>query len=146
MKRRFIIRNDKNAYSASAFILGLPTDGTKEVIIKEHKTTRSLEQNSLYWIWVGILADELGYTKDSLHDALRDALLEPVSFIDVRSGETKSRLRSTTELSVKEFTAYLEAVEVFASDFAGCVLPRPEEQYAIAMGYRRVNERAKRAV
>ena len=138
-KKRFVIRSDSVAYRASAEVLALPTDGTVEVIIRTLKTTRSIEQNRLYWSWINILADEMGYTKDGMHDAMREELLAPVFYRCIRSGEERSRLRSTTELSVKEFTAYLEALEVFANGFAGCVLPRPEEQYQVAMGYQRVN-------
>ena len=142
MKKRFILRYEGQKSVICRQIQQLPADGTIEVTMKTVKTTRSLEQNSLYWMWVGILADESGYTKKGMHDALRDALLEPVTYVDLKTGETKSRLRSTTELSVSEFTEYLNAVEEFAADFMGCMLPRPEDQYAVAMGYRRVEKKA----
>ena len=142
MKKRFILRFEGQRDAICRQIMKLPADGTKVVVIMDHKTSRSLEQNSLYWMWVGIMCDETGYSKKELHDALRSHLLEPVTYPDLTTGELKSRLRSTTELSVKEFTAYLNAIEEFARDFMGCMLPRPEDQYAIAMGYRRVEKKA----
>ena len=139
MKKRFVLRFEGQKRVICDQVNELPADGTIEVTMKTLKTTRSLEQNHLYWMWVGIMADNIGYTKNQMHDALRGDLLEPASYPCLRTNKTKQRLRSTTELSVKDMTAYLEAVDQFAAEFFGIVLPRPDEQYAIAMGWERVN-------
>lgn len=137
MKRKFRLASPTVRANMNAYLDTLPHDGSYEVVIQEHKTTRSLEQNGLYWLWIGVMCPDLGYTKDELHDALRDMLLEPVTYTDLKTGETKQRLRSTTKLGVKGFTAYLNAIEVWANRDMGMNLPHPEDQYDIAMGRRR---------
>lgn len=140
MNKRYILRADTQKAFISSQIEHLPADGSMEIIIRPHKTTRTIEQNNLYWLWVGFMADEIGYKKNQLHDALRGSLLAPVVYPDLNTGVVKERLRSTTELSVGEFTEYLNAIEEWAADFMGMTLPRPEDQYAIAMGYERVKK------
>lgn len=95
------------------------------VEIKEHKAKRSLDQNALYWMWLGIVGKDLGYKAEELHEALKAKILGVVETKTI-FGVIVLQPRSTTTLTVKEFTEYLNAVQAFASAL-GINLPMPSE-------------------
>lgn len=110
-------------------------DSEKAIIeITEDKDSRSVKQNRLYWEWVSVIGNELGYTKDETHAILRD------KFLGYTETTTKfnviKELRSTTKLKVKEFKDYLEQIDMFISEY-GIILPRPEDLYYESMGIKR---------
>jgi len=92
------------------------------------------KQNSLYFLWVETLAIDFGYFKDGIHDILRD------KFLGYRTTKTKDKviktLRSVNELDEKQMKDYLIAIDMFAIEH-GVVLPRPEDLYDDAMGYKK---------
>ena len=98
-----------------------------EVIVemKPNKDTRSIKQNKLYFMWLGILT-ETGNSQGALHQYLAQEYLSPV--VEEVNGKPILVIKSTTTLSVKEFAEYLERVQEFGEGL-GCVLPRPEELY-----------------
>ena len=90
-----------------------------ELTIKPYKKNRSLEQNALYWKWMMICADELGYTKDGMHQTFMRELLAPI-IIDTPSGDVMEY--STRKLNVKEMSSYMEQVSFTAVAY-GVKLP-----------------------
>lgn len=104
------------------------------VSIKEDKLNRSQKQNALYWKWITQLSDEIGYSKDEMHDIMRD------QHLGYRIVQTKKKtievLKSTTELSVDEMKRYLEAIDMMSSEY-GIMLEHPEDLYLDSMGYKR---------
>jgi len=104
------------------------------ISLKEDRMNRTQRQNALYWIWVQYLADQTGYTKDAMHDILRDKFL---GYREVKAKDKTIRaLRSTTDLNVDEFKEYLQEIDFFSADF-GLQLPYPEDLYPESMGYKR---------
>ena len=90
------------------------------VIPLDKDLTRTLSQNSLYWpVYVGIVADHLGYFPDALHEEYKlmfnpkDSKLVPGAKV---GGSTKRMTR-------QEFSDYLEKIKIWAFNFAGVVLP-----------------------
>ncbi len=54
----------------------IPDDGRRRrVTIVLHKEKRSISQNALYHMWVGIIADETGHSHDDLHEAFKAMFL-----------------------------------------------------------------------
>ena len=90
-----------------------------ELTIKPYKKNRSLEQNALYWKWMMICADELGYTKEGMHQTFMRELLAPI-IIDTPSGDVMEY--STRKLNVKEMSSYMEQVSFTAVAY-GVKLP-----------------------
>ena len=90
-----------------------------ELTIKPYKKNRSLEQNALYWKWMMICADELGYTKEGMHQTFMRELLAPI-IIDTPSGDVMEY--STRKLNVKEMSSYMEQVSFTAGEY-GVKLP-----------------------
>lgn len=84
-----------------------------KVEITEHKHKRSNNQNALYWKWVQILSDELGYTKDELHEAMKSKFLGKEQRKTI-FGDEYLALKSTSRLKKDEFSEYMMKVEQLA--------------------------------
>jgi len=92
--------------------------------------TRSLNQNGLYWQWMGLQAKHFSkngssFDKDDMHDMMRHKFL---GYEDRRIGKTiiSNQLKSTTKLSKGEMFEYMEKVDAWSVDM-GLRLPIPEE-------------------
>ena len=68
MKKTLQIKNEIVRINAINLINIIPLDELHEVIIRPYKINRSLLQNSLMWVWLGYIAEDLGWTKEDLHD------------------------------------------------------------------------------
>jgi len=111
-------------------------DSDKAIIeIKDDKDSRSVKQNRLYWEWINVIGNELGYTKDETHILFRDKFLG-YNELTTKKGATIKELKSTTKLKVGEMKDYLEQIDIFVSEY-GIMLPRPEDLYLESMGYKK---------
>lgn len=100
------------------------------------KLKRSDAMNALYWVWLQVICKDLGYTKEELHEVLKAEWMsefrEP-EFIEY-NGKKIQRHWSTTDLSVGEFTGWLNKVEELAGKL-NITLPYPDDIYGHAMGH-----------
>jgi hypothetical protein len=95
----------------------------KEVWVSLVKKTdsRSPNQNRYYWgVVIKILAQELGYLDQEVHDSLK------AKFLTNHSGALP-KVESTTNLNTLEFEEYLEQVRTFASTELNIFIPLPNE-------------------
>lgn len=85
-----------------------------EVIVRKRKVQRSSQSNRHYWgVVVREIAQESGMTDQETHDALKYHLLR-------QPGDGPLvKVRSTTDLSVEEFSAYTEQCMSLGSEFYG---------------------------
>jgi len=116
MTKRFTLTNDNRAEvipRIGEYLKALNCEKPHSVIISERKETRRTQQNSLLWKWYSVIGDELGYTRDEIHDLLRYKILGMES--KEIAGEAIETLPSTTKLSVGEFSEYMEQVSRFAA-------------------------------
>tara|TARA_R100001510_G_scaffold18109_2_gene15515 strand:+ start:2889 stop:3272 length:384 start_codon:yes stop_codon:yes gene_type:complete len=92
--------------------------------IREVEMQRTIEQNSLYWVWIDILASELGYQKNEMNQLIKYKFLKK----DVvnEKGQKEVRLMSTTTLSKKEFSQLMENIYFWSNDTFNIVLPKNE--------------------
>jgi hypothetical protein len=99
-----------------------PLNGQRvEVIIRKPKTSRSTLQNSYYFgVVVEILAKELGYDKDEIHEILKYKFLQS-------NAMGMPYVKSTTKLSTGEFEDYLEKIRRWAAEFLNINIPLPNE-------------------
>ena len=101
--------------------IGKMEDGVRVVIeIREAENVRTNQQNKLWWSWMNIIADELGYSKQEIHDILKYKFLLREEMID---GEIHQSLKSTTTLTKKEFNKLTEDVFYWANDTFNINLP-----------------------
>lgn len=137
---RFIVKNSDRLAKAINHLSALPFHKAWQVDIKEHKPSRSNSQNNLYWMWLGELGNFMGEEAEELHEKFA------VKFLGVQEkevqykqdGEVKHEIlrkpRSTTSLTTKEFTTYLNNIEVtILTAFPDFQLPIPDD-YNYAMG------------
>ena len=118
----------------------LSAEAPVQLKLSDWKRNRSVDQNRLYWKWLSIMAPDLGYESTAdLHDALKLKFCVPLliesdedyaaGVIALKASLARAeddealtlrrfvvRLTSTSALSVKQMTKYLEAIEVFAAD------------------------------
>jgi hypothetical protein len=133
-------------------------EGKRVVItIEKQKSSRSLQQNSLYWVYIDILSQELGHSKDEMHELVKYKFLKLKRFISVVNGksvilaledgiyvdvstgeihdiekvEPYDKIGSTATLTKSEFINFIDSLITWAKDFLGITLPSPEEQQTI---------------
>jgi len=98
----------------------------KRVTIVITKEKRTLDQNRLYWLWLTCIAQNTGNDKDSLHEYFVWKYIQP-EFQQVFEKLIYKRL-STTSLDTKQFTEYLNKIQVFANTELAIELPNPEDK------------------
>lgn len=127
-EQKYKIHDPLQARRIGALVAGLSPDaGPWEVIVRKWRKQRSHPQNSMYWQWLTIIGDELGYTKDEMHDTLREKFL-PWTEVEV-CGVRRKRLTSTSDpaFTTAMMTEYLNHIDRFAAQELGILLPHPED-------------------
>lgn len=102
-----------------------------EAVIRPLKRKRSLDQNA--WLWgvaIPLLAESFGYDQHE-HERLHYNLLAECfgAEYDQRFGREVPRVTSS-RLSTKEFSDYMEWLVRWAAVEHGCIIPLPNESEA----------------
>ena len=92
-----------------------------EIRIKVRTNNRSNEQNSLYWKWINIMSEETGFTKEEMHELIKYKFLKRTSINN--NGVEEVKLKSTTSLTVKEFTKLMDDVLYWSNNTLNINLP-----------------------
>ena len=94
----------------------------KDIIftILENKDYRTNSQNKLWWRYMDILSTDLGYSKDEMHDICKLKFLKRERFED---GIKEEYLKSTAQLTKKEFNKLVDEVIIWAAQTFGINLP-----------------------
>lgn len=89
-----------------------------ELTVRKRQTLRSTQSNRYYWgVVIPIIADAIGYEKDECHQALK------IKFLGEKDDEDLIRVKSTSKLSVDEFTQYVNQTVRWAAAFLGVFIP-----------------------
>lgn len=123
----FTIQNGQIVWKNQAYMdVGLPKyEGLSGVLqIKVKKSTRSLSQNALYWVWLTTIAEYCGNSAEEMHTIMKGLF----GFKKEVKVKTKNYMipRSTTTYSKGEMVEYMFMVEQEAAKL-GIVLPHPED-------------------
>lgn len=144
--RPFLLRDERVRETLIAAINNLPLDGTKplEVVIREQVKGRKPDQNALYWS--GPLADiaEQAFIEGKQHSAetwhhyfRRELLPDEFNTEECKEnyvkwvidpGGERIMVGSTTQLTVKGFSNYLEAVFAFGASLGVLFTASPNER------------------
>ncbi len=151
MKQTVIIKTQENVGRIKELVAqAIESSVLHEITIRPYKFDRTIAQNSLYWVWIGYMSKETGYSKEEMHDEFRAKFLSKIFERAPERhpawAETLKNLRivygtnkmlainlhrqcvsggvSTTKASVKEFTEYLNLIDRHASE-GGVRLPLP---------------------
>ncbi len=96
-------------------------EGTIVVIsINEAKDVRTNQQNKLWWAWMQIIGDTIGYSKNETHDIMKYKFLLREEVIE---GESRQYIKSTTTLSKEDFNKIAQDVFFWANDTLNIKLP-----------------------
>jgi hypothetical protein len=127
--KNFQVVNNEDRGRVINYLKAINIEKPLSVSIKLYKPNRSDAQNRLYWKWLKIMGDDLGYTDKEMHDLMRDQFLGYTETVVME--KTIKQLVSTADLKVKPFADYLRQIEIFAaSDFG-------DDLYWEAMGIKR---------
>ena len=98
-------------------------DGQKvDIIIRKHRNQRTDSQNSYYWgVVVYMLSNELGYTKDEVHEAMKE------KFASQKDEHGLTIIQSTAKMSIERFAEYIEDIKRWASEYLSFYIPDPNE-------------------
>jgi len=96
-------------------IQGLENGYTVE--IKKVSTKRSLSQNKLYWRWLDVIGNELGYHREDVHEIYKDM------FLIRKEVMGRTIAGSTRDCNTKTFTDYLDKIQIHAASELGINLP-----------------------
>ena len=133
---RINIKDSPSRFRAITHLKSLNPEKKWTVEVKEYRRDRSAAQNRLYWSWVKIIGDTLGYDKYDMHVTLALEFLNTKQSIHPITKEMVTVPTSTTTLDTKEFTDYLERIDRWAAEYRNIQLPHPDD-YDEAMGVRR---------
>ena len=96
------------------------------VSIVRQSQARTLPQNRLYWLWVGMVADHIGEDEQSVHEELKARFLQR-RVVELLDGKTMELPPSTKRLQTTEMTVYLDKVSAWAASFLGLYLPSGDQ-------------------
>ena len=117
--------------------LSYARSGKYQVLIKRADERRSIDQNSLMWMWFACIATDTQTPVQDVHDYYcKEYLSRPVIF----NGRTEVVSRGTSGLSKAEFTEFLNKVQADAAAELGITLPTPEDR-AFEMFYQEYGKR-----
>lgn len=149
MKAKVTIISEFQRSHAIELIRQIPLDVVHEISIQPHKKDRSASQNALYWQWLTIIGNELGESKEDVHERYKDSFLVHIYERDnpeyaemvqaLRSVWSKGMkqeaiylrkkivaLTSTTTATVAQMSEYMNSIENHAVTLS-IILPRPED-------------------
>lgn len=105
-----------------------------KITIKDYKPRRTIQQNSLYWMWMDYLALFLNktkgakqkYTKDDVDTVCRHLHL---GYEDVKFNRTviERQLKRLSKLDKGEMFDYMQHIDEWAATSLKTQLPRPEK-------------------
>ena len=124
---KFVIKDNKDKQSLINYLKELGTDYVVDV--KKQKNNRSMMQNNYYWkCIVQVLAEELGYFPNEIHDILRAKFLNEWEMLEINDKKIGiNKIGSTATLNTKGFEVYAEQIRIWALSELGIRLMLPNE-------------------
>lgn len=78
--------------------------------ISKFKENRSIEQNYYYWKLLSIIANQIGYEKEEMHEIFKYKFLRRTRENEI-TGELYDYIKSTKKLKIPEFTEYINKIK-----------------------------------
>ena len=101
-------------------------DGYYRIKIDKWKDSRSLDQNALYWSWLSIIGEDLGYYKEEIHEEMI-RMFAPTYTLRGLDGKPKQKKLTTSKMKVNQMHEFMNRVDQFAAE-QGIVLPQPDDK------------------
>lgn len=120
VKEKGVVRMDMSFDQMCSLL----ANGRYTVSIARKRETRSMQQNSLLWMWYKCIEDSTGQDKMDIHDYYKSKFLTRQVNIN---GRWVNATGSTTKLTITQMSEYLEKVKADAATEMGIILPSPED-------------------
>ena len=121
IKKGNLILNNKRRFKDNL----LEYEGKEvEIRIRERKNKRTNEQNSLYWKWIEVISKSLGYTREEMHELIKYKFLKRSTI--KKNGVEEVKLKSTTTLTVNEFSQFMNDIYFWSNNTLNISLPTYE--------------------
>jgi hypothetical protein len=117
----FHIQNEKVRQNCIQYISDMPLEKF-DVTISDRKRTRP--QNRYYWVIVGIISKDIGYSIGGLHESFKREFIGSDQGKDI-FGNLYLKAKSSAQLKKLEFIEYIKKVQAFA-DSQGIKIPAPD--------------------
>ena len=111
---------DRLAYAAKQ-LQKVPVDAGMEVEIRQHKDSRTLQQNKLHWLLMTALSqqmpaqmDEVWHSPESWHELMKRMFLGVEAF--EIAGKVYKAPKSSRKLKVAEFSDFFAQCDAFAAE------------------------------
>ena len=120
----YIHQHDNVMNSIEAYFNTLK-NGEYILTANQEKDRRSISQNSLMWMWFECLAHETGNDRKDFYRHYKELFLK----VPDKIHPEKMVTLGTSELDTKQFTEFLNKIQVDAASEFGIKLPTPEDLY-----------------
>ena len=124
---KYVINNSEDKQKLFDYLKELGNDYIVDV--KKQKNNRSKMQNNYYWACiVQVLAEELGYFNDEMHDCLKVKFASEWQSIEVNNKTIGLQtVNSTARMNTKAFEIYAETIRIWALSELNIRLMLPNE-------------------
>lgn len=125
----FVLRTPQDRARCVAFINSQTSpDKPISVTVKPYVKNRSLAQNRLWHAWISEWAKHRGENPKRLKILIKDHLDLYEYETHTKTGEAIAAMRSTSDLTVEEFTGLIQQTEILAAQ-QGIILERGEDYF-----------------
>lgn len=108
------------------FLCSTLRNGEYTLSIKRHTKPRTLNQNSLFWLWLTCLEQETGTDKQDWHDYYCNKFLRRVAYV---KDQQITIAGGTSGLNTLQMTDFMNKVQADAASEWGITLPLPQDRY-----------------
>lgn len=129
---KLIIKDEQGRDRAFEKLAALNLNKPWELEIKPYRKNRTLAMNRLLWMWLHIWGQDLGYSDTEIYEIAVDQCWPLIEEELICHGVKVPRQRRTSLLNTKEFSDFLNSIDIKASE-TGTVLPHPDSLYFEAM-------------
>lgn len=121
MKKHFFLINPIIQQNAARFILDLPTDSDRPLMVEIKEKTRSLEQNALLWATLTEVSRKVVWhgrklTPENWKDIFTAALKKQDVVPNISGDGFVILGQSTSKMSKKELTELIELIYAFGAE------------------------------
>lgn len=107
-------------------VFALLRNGRYTVTITRERQPRSLDQNSLMWLWFTCIEAETGTPRQDVHDYYCAKFLrKQITW----NGTVRTIVEGTSKQTKERMTVFLNEVQADAATEFGITLPNPEDRF-----------------
>ena len=103
-----------------------------EIVIRKKTKKRTNDQNEMFWAYMTMIGNDLGYTKNEMYKLAVGKFLTEETIIE-KTGEIILTTKKTSELNTKEFGVFIDRIIEWASVDFGIVFPTEGQQVEIGL-------------